>query len=875
MGPSKLLPVLIIIAIAAIGIGYIATRPAPEEKAKPQPQYKSVGFTVHVPANTPETDDVYLLLLPFFDWDELQRIPMTANGDGTWSATAENLLEGALIRYVYDRGWEDWARWKATRENFDEGVKIEFRYLFISPTITSAEDTVARWGDIPNDPPTGTITGIVRDSATREPIMDATVSIGGVHTATNYDGSFTLDGIPIGSQRVTISTTLGNYKPSSNVVEVSQGQMSVADFDLEAAKKVKVTFNVAAPDDTPLNAIVKMVGNVYQLGSVSWSWVNQLLPDPARFVVMNKLTGNNFTATLELYEGTYVEYLYTLGLEGLSSERSLTGGRVLRSFVVGSSDETRNEIIEMWRPSGYVAVTFNVTVPPNTPPDEKIFMDVGGPRLQMDEVSKNRWTYTHFGSPGNIFTYKYFHGGKGAERFEPDDPNTYRSVTIPNTDTTINDTVERWRWFPRAVEPSPGENFTVTFRVTVPENTPVGDTIYLAGDSAELGNGQNPKAVEMTRAPTNDWLWEASVTFDSAKTIEYRYTRGDFAKSEAENRALQVRYDNQFVNDAVFGWTDIPFSVPRENFVKGIYPEDLWSTGFLPLYAPTLTHIQNQNAEWVVLSSVWSYGRIRPLPEAEPRPVRAGSVYTPTEDLIATINEIHSKGMKAFIVPQFNMEMTPEEMAGPYSDEWWDKWLLEAEKFYMYNAKIAERAGAEMLLLPGYIFHVFPTRDEFENPLYMNTFDQKMKELIWKVRQNYSGLLVASGSTRLYDFSELLDFVGTTSYGFGAPSFSPSASVQEIKTEMEIILDSKVLPIFSRYGKPIIIYQFAFSSVDLVEQANVYEAFFQAITDRPWVGGFFDFGYSYVELPLDETSSIRSKPAEAVLGKYYRAFKSS
>jgi len=47
--------------------------------------YKSVNFKVHVPDNTPLSDTVYLILLPFYDWAELQRIPMTANTDGTWS----------------------------------------------------------------------------------------------------------------------------------------------------------------------------------------------------------------------------------------------------------------------------------------------------------------------------------------------------------------------------------------------------------------------------------------------------------------------------------------------------------------------------------------------------------------------------------------------------------------------------------------------------------------------------------------------------------------------------------------------------------------------------------------------------------------------
>ena len=101
-------------------------------------------------------------------------------------------------------------------------------------------------------------------------------------------------------------------------------------------------------------------------------------------------------------------------------------------------------------------------------------------------------------------------------------------------------------------------------------------------------------------------------------------------------------------------------------------------------------------------------------------------------------------------------------------------------------------------------------------------------------------------------------------------------------------------PMFVKYRKPVIIYQLAYSSVDgaangdggvsafssddsskaldLTEQANIYEAFFQAIMGRSWVRGLFPFGYEYIDLPEDKDYSIRAKPAEAVLSKYYRAY---
>ena len=863
-----------------------------------QSETKSIKFTVHIPANTPSTDNIYLLLLPFYDWEELDRIPMVSNGDGTWSVTKE-LQEGALIRYCYDRGWDNWADFKAKRERFSKDIKIFYRHLYVSAATYSVEDTVAMWNDIQASPPTGTIKGVVKDKITGAPVMDATVSIAGVHLATNYDGSFELEGVPVGKQRVTILTTSGEYKYASSVVQVLEGEESEVEFYLEPALKVNVTFNVSVPEDTPPYSVVKLVGNLFQLGSYHGPYPNYgFTPwSSVRFVQMKKVSSNKFTFTSELYEGTYVQYHYTLGGQYYGSEKDSSGGRIFRSFIVNGVDNTRNDTVAMWKTPGQVAFTLNVTVPPNTPQTDNIFINPGGPDMAMDRVDKNHWTLTLFTYPGDTFRYKYFHGtGLGAEKFEPDNTDTLRSISIPDHDTVVYDTVEQWRWSPKATKPSVGFPVNVTFRVTVPPNTPQSDTVYIVGDTSELGSDSEANTISMVQSSTDPCLWEKEVTFNSAKLIHYHYTRGEAGKAENQTRTLDIAYDGQVVNDAVFSWKDMPFSIPRD-FIKGIYPVDYWNPQFLDLYKSTLKRIKDHNGQWVVVTSVWSYGQIDPYPVVETRPVKADCPITPKEDLIKTIEMVHSMGMNAFIVPQFNMEMTPNgsDLWGTHSNAWWDRWFEEAEKLYMYHAEIAQKCNAEMLLLPGPGYHVFPQESQFADASYVSTFDQKMQALIGKLRQRYSGLLMVNGSSLLYNFPRLADYIGITSFDWGsALSVSSNASVQELKTAFEDKLDSKVKPMFVKYRKPVIIYQFAYSSVDgaangdggvsafssddsskaldLTEQANIYEAFFQAIMGRSWVRGLFPFGYEYIDLPEDKDYSIRAKPAEAVLSKYYRAY---
>jgi len=292
-----------------------------------------------------------------------------------------------MIRYVYDRGWDDWAEWKKKRERFNEEIEILYRYLFVTPTTSLVEDTIARWNDIANTPVTGVISGNVTDGTTNEPIMDATVSIGGVHITTNYDGSFTLKDVPVGSQRVTVLTTLGDYKYASKVVQVNPGETSIVTFHLVKAKKVKVQFDVVTPENTPPGSVVKLMGSVFQMGSYHGPSANYGFNawSSTRFVSMEKVSENNFTTTLELYEGTYVQYMYTLGNEMVSNERTSDGRRVLRTFIVGETDERRRETIETWRPPGSVAVIFNLTVPPNTHARQRPHMHVKYRRPQCND----------------------------------------------------------------------------------------------------------------------------------------------------------------------------------------------------------------------------------------------------------------------------------------------------------------------------------------------------------------------------------------------------------------------------------------------------------------------------------------------------------
>ena len=304
---------------------------------------------------------------------------MTPEGNGTWSGRIL-LEEGALVRYVYDR-WDqqEWGDFKETREASGEAIQIESRYILVTPDLTDLHDTVETWNDLRMPAPTGTITGVVLDAATGAPLMDTNVSVGGIHTASDYDGGFRVERIVAGHQRVTAHRNLGDYQPASASVELLEGGVASVRIEMEAAPPVTVTFNVALPEDTPEEAEVRLVGSVFQAGARPGVTPNMpIMGTDLHLPTLQRVGDDRAVVTLELHQGTYVQYSYSIGSSSRGREFDDDGRSVYRSFVVDASSQTRNDLVATWRLSEpSVRVTLEVTVPSNTTLGAPVALNAG------------------------------------------------------------------------------------------------------------------------------------------------------------------------------------------------------------------------------------------------------------------------------------------------------------------------------------------------------------------------------------------------------------------------------------------------------------------------------------------------------------------
>jgi hypothetical protein len=109
---------------------------------------------------------------------------------------------------------------------------------------------------------------------------------------------------------------------------------------------------------------------------------------------------------------------------------------------------------------------------------------------------------------------------------------------------------------------------TVTFHVTIPNWTPAGNTVYIAG-TLHLLDGNlpewNPGGVSLTQVGPDEW--EITLSGLEGTNIQYKYTLGDWehvekgaACEEIANRTLILDYGsdgNMLVNDTVLNWRNV------------------------------------------------------------------------------------------------------------------------------------------------------------------------------------------------------------------------------------------------------------------------------------------------------------------------------
>ncbi len=411
------------------------------------------------PSGTPDNAKISLLMLDpvtGLDYNTLP-VPLDRQPDGHYQASITPPV-GTLLYYRYILTSPE----EATEVSSDH-QPIRFRTAYVSGPV-HLSDVIAGWSIQTAEVQVGRILGQVRDALSGETLPEMVITAGGKVAFSDGEGKFRIDGLAPGLHHITIFSPSGAYLPRQQGALIAAGASTPVELELEPAQAIQVTFEVTVPPDTPAEAVVRIAGNVSQLGSRLLDLPGGMQVASTHMQEMVRVDQNHFLAILTLYEGMDLRYKYSLGDGFWNAERGDKGAWVTRQVILQGQDPILRDDVLTWKSEDLDPIRFEVSVPAITP-------DEGGLGIQF---YAGQWFTPLFMWPDGVDQYSF-------ELFSPrslntdlryrycralacgmaDDSETVgpvaagRPLDLDSSSALIQEQVERWQWFQGELDPSP------------------------------------------------------------------------------------------------------------------------------------------------------------------------------------------------------------------------------------------------------------------------------------------------------------------------------------------------------------------------------------------------------------------------------------
>lgn len=575
------------------------------------------------------------------------------------------------------------------------------------------------------------------------------------------------------------------------------------------------------------------------------------------------------------------------------------------------------------RPARLVNITFTVSVPAET--QRGVPLRLAGNLLQLGNTFSDlrgglstvadrmpalsplpdgRYSVSLSLPAGADVEYKYTLGdGFWNAEFSSTGQYVTRHLIVPDQNMTVEDTVQSWR---------AGPNAPIVFQVTVPQNTPTGDVIYIQFNPY----GWTPP-IPMWSTGTNTWAYKLYGPLNIVGSFGYRYCRNaqcdsaDDAQTMGETsrgHTMTPSIAPQEIFDTVREWawpqnagspslvaTDIPSR--GTGFVAGVEFQSYYEPNTATFIPTALQNIQAIGANWVFISPSWAYARSNPLIFSE----------QPGKDpfWVDTVNSVKQArainlNVALFPQPRFMTDANDFWRAAPRDAGWWNNWFDHYRAFAVHYADLATLAGAQALVIGGdWITPALPggVLADGSPSGVPGDAETRWRLVITEVRDHFRGnvmfalpydtgvltppvsILQAADSVYLLWFAKLSD--------------QPTPNKADMLTAAGQLLDNNVSPIQVQVNKPFIIglsypsstysatgclpngtggclYWTALNrphadlttvNLDLQQQVDIYDAVLNAVNARAWVAGVVSRGYFAPVALQDKSSSIHGKPA--------------
>jgi hypothetical protein len=804
------LTLLLALAVACTGLPFPVPRlvfdtptPIPMGPTPTPLASNIVTFNVRVPANTPAGSAPGVQIIDEVGGTRLV-VPLVNTGGVNWSG-GTLAPAGAVLRYKYVR----------TLPAFQEEVNaarqpVPFRLLLAGAGNTTADDAVAAWTDTPFAGDTGAIVGTVRNSNTNNGVMGVMVEAGGKTTLTAWDGTYALHDLPVGAQRVTILAPDGALRPAQNVVTVAKGQAAALDLSSPDPNLVHVTFIVRPPPNTEPVAPVRLAGNVSQMGDTFTLDANGSAIAAARLPTLIKLADGRWGTQVALYEGTVLNYKYTLGDGAWNGELDSAGNRRLRQIIIPASDMTIEDSIDAWHVGISSSVIFEAAAPVNTPPNDVLTIQfrTGSawlPPLPMWRTGLNAWKFVLYNptdAQGNVF-YRYCRNyacGAADDAATASSAATGRFFTPTLLEQDLKDTVSGWQWPPDAVPPAgaipaalphPGFGAGVDFDDKWNHN-------WIPSYGETFRNLQALGANWVTFTPLVSAQMAPAPAFSYDLALAPLLTDWKPLVDQAHNAGLRFALHPVTCRYLPYG--------PCEYWLSAALTPEFWNAWFAAYEKHIVTQAElaaRNNMDLLVVGDF----RLQPSFPGEPNaPPDADARW---RNVINAVRA-HFKGPIAF-------DLLMGQSVWPNPPQFLD--AVDVIRLFWWAPLSGGPAPSvsELALNAGGLLdaHSLPLQQRFQRGVLI-------------VAAYYS----ADGAN-----TQCLKRDDGQCHSF--EDFDPSR------------------PDTTRYP------------MDLQEQADVYNGLLTAVNTRAYLAGFFTFGYNPVAALRDKSLSVRGKPAEAVLAAWY------
>lgn len=336
---------------------------------------------------------------------------------------------------------------------------IEYRVAYVTGP-TTINNQLINWTDEQYAYEFGKVKGQIINSDSNSPIPNALVVIGGLHTYTNSIGNFVIDNLPAGKHNLLVLSTDGEYSIFQQEAVVGEGLITPAEIGLHATKFVNISFIVQVPEETPDTAILRIIGNTYQLGNVFGNIYNGTSIAPTRAPKLSSLGDGFYTINMSLPSGFDLRYKYSLGDGFWNAELDANNNFVVRKLVIPEEDTVINEVVTNWAASNSQGVDFLVNVPQNTPDTDKVSIQFNSfgwsPPIQMWQTSDLQWKYKLFGPFQLVSNVEYricrndaCDKAVASVIESSNDSFSFDTADLPGS---LNITVSEWNFWPIVVD---------------------------------------------------------------------------------------------------------------------------------------------------------------------------------------------------------------------------------------------------------------------------------------------------------------------------------------------------------------------------------------------------------------------------------------